>query len=192
MVNQVSKNTQTQTQTQTQTAAQEETFTKEEVLKMIQSESDKRVAEALKKAQSKKEKEDEAKKLESLSDNERMSKKIELLEEQLAQRDKENALNNNKIVLQSEMSKRNIPVELAEFLISEDADKMHENLKTFEKAFKNAVNSAVEKRIPSQTPGRTTAKTTGEVTKDVFKKMSIVERNALFNSNRELYNELSK
>lgn len=180
--------------TQTNEEKKEESkklFTNEEVLALIQSESDKRVAEALKKAQAKKDKEDEAKKLEKLSDSERMTAKIEMLEKQLAQRDHENAINNNKIVLQSEMAKRSIPVELAEFLISEDADKMHENLKTFEKAFKNAVNTEVEKRIPSQTPGKSTLKQTGELTKESFKKLSIVEKNRIFSENKELYNQLT-
>ena len=167
-------------------------FTKEEVLKLIQSESDKRVAEALKKAQKKKDEEDEAKKLEKLSDSERMAKKIEQLEKELADSRTENTLKNNRIVLQEEMSKRNLPVELSDLLISEDADKMHENLKTFEKIFKNAVNAEVEKRIPSQEPKSGNSKSLSELNKDNFKKLSIVEKSKIYAENRELYEQLTK
>ena len=180
----------TQTQTTTTTDDKEQTtFTKDEVLKLIQAESDKRVTQALATAQKKYEKQLS---LSKLDDTARAAAekddKIAELQEQLAQFQ----IERNKSELKSVLSSRGLSAEFADILvISDDIEASQANIDKLDKLFKAAVKAEVEKRLAGNAPkgGSTTP---AEITKESFKKMSLAELSKLAETNPEVYEKLSK
>lgn len=168
------------------------TYTAEEVADLIQREADKRVTSALKKAElANNKKIAEAKRLAEMSEADRQNEKIRQLEAELQERAKEISIRENTITLQAEMSKRNIPAELAQFLVSDDADTMFDNLKLFDGVLKKLINSEVEKRITGTTPKSGNMKSTESMTKDKFKNLSLSAQQEIFETNKDLYNAMT-
>ena len=180
--------TQTQTTTTDDQGKEQTTFTKDEVLKLIQAESDKRVTQALATAQKKYEKQLS---LSKLDDTARAAAekddKIAELQEQLAQFQ----IERNKSELKSVLSSRGLSAEFADILvISDDIEASQANIDKLDKLFKAAVKAEVEKRLAGNAPkgGSTTP---AEITKESFKKMSLAELSKLAATNPELYEKLS-
>ena len=167
--------------------AVEKTYTQEEVLKLIQSETDKRVSQALATQQKKFEKQMS---LSKLDDNERAKAekddRIAELEAQLAQYN----IERNKSELKSVLSSRGLSAEFADIItISDDITEAQENIEKLDKLFKAAVRAEVEKRLAGNTPksGNTGS---AELTKDDARKMTLAEKQKLFETNKELYTKL--
>ena len=121
------------------------TFTQEEVMALLQSESDKRVTEALKKQQKKYEKQLSLSKLDG-SEREKAEKdnRIAELEEQLANFQ----IERNKSELKSVLSARGLSAEFADIVvISDDIEASQTNIDKLDKLFKAAVKAEVEKRL---------------------------------------------
>lgn len=168
------------------------TYTAEEVADLIQREADKRVTSALKKAElANNKKIAEAKRLAEMSEADRQNEKIRQLEAELQERAREISIRENTITLQAEMSKRNIPAELAQFLVSDDADTMFDNLKLFDGVLKKLINSEVEKRITGTTPKSGNMESTESMTKDKFKNLSLSAQQEIFETNKDLYNAMT-
>lgn len=170
--------------------AQEETvktFTQDEVLALLQSETDKRVTEALRKQQRKHEKELSLSKLDG-SEREKAEKdnRIAELEEQLAQFQ----IERNKSELKSVLSSRGLSAEFADIInISDDIEASQANIDKLDKLFKSAVKAEVEKRLAGNAP-KGNGGTATEITKETAQKMSMEELNALAKSNPELFNKI--
>ena len=131
---------------QGQTQAEEpKTYTQEEVLALLQSETDKRVSQALKTQQKKYEKQLSLSKLDG--DERAKAEKdnrIAELEEQL----KEFTIERNKSELKSVLSTRGLSAEFADILnISDDIEAAQANIDKLDKLFKAAVKAEVEKRL---------------------------------------------
>lgn len=163
------------------------TYTQEEVLALLQSESDKRVAQALKTQQKKYEKQLSLSKLDG-DEREKAEKdaRIAELEERLAQVD----IERNKSELKSVLSARGLSAEFADIInITEDIEASQANIDKLDKLFKAAVRAEVEKRLAGrdvQGNGNKTA----EITKESAKKLSLAEISQLAQTNPELYNKL--
>lgn len=170
--------------------AQEETvktYSQEEVLALLQSETDKRVTEALRKQQRKHEKELSLSKLDG-SEREKAEKdnKIAELEEKLAQFQ----IERNRSELKSVLSSRGLSAEFADIIsINDDIEASQANIDKLDKLFKAAVKAEVEKRLAGNAP-KGNGSTQVEITKETAKKMSLAEIQELQNSNPELYNKL--
>lgn len=168
-------------------AEETKTYTQEEVLALLQSESDKRVTAALKKQQQKYEKQLSLSKLDG-DEREKAEKdsRIAELEEQLAAFQVER----NRSELKSVLASRGLSAEFADILsISDDIEASQANIDKLDKLFKAAVKAEVEKRLAGSAPkGNTT--TAGEVTKETAKKMSLAEITELMDKNPELYAKL--
>lgn len=165
------------------------TYTQDEVLALLQSETDKRVTAALKTQQKKYEKQLSLSKLDG--DERAKAEKdnrIAELEEQLAQFQVER----NRSELKSVLASRGLSAEFADIIsITDDIEASQANIDALDKLFKAAVKAEVEKRLAATggTPkGNTVA--TGEITKEAFKSMSLFEQNQLAKTNRDLYNKL--
>lgn len=161
------------------------TYTQEEVLALLQSESDKRVTAALKKQQAKYEKQLSLSKLDG-SEREKAEKdnRIAELEEQLAAFQ----IERNKSELKSVLSSRGLSAEFADIiLVSEDLEEAQANIDKLDKLFKAAVKTEIEKRLAGNAP-KGNGKTGAEITKDSIKKMSLSELAQLKQTNPELYN----
>ena len=177
----------TNTTTETDEAQEQETYTKEELLALIQSESDRRVTQALETQRKKYEKQLSLSKLDG-EEREKAEKdsRIAELEEQLAAFQ----IEKNKSELKSVLSSRGLSAEFADILsISDDIAASQANIDKLDKLFKAAVKAEVEKRLAGNTPpgGKNSDK---EITKETAKKMSMAELNELASTNPELFAQL--
>lgn len=171
-----------------ETTPEVKTYTQEEVLKLLQSETDKRVSQALKTQQKKYEKELSLSKLDG-SEREKAEKdnRIAELEEQLAAFQVER----NKSELKSVLATRGLSAEFADIInISDDIEASQANIDKLDKLFKAAVRAEVEKRLAGDTPKGNGANARTEITKETAKNMSLAELNNLLETNPELYNNL--
>lgn len=163
-----------------------QTFTREEVMALIQSESDKRVSQALKTQQKKYEKQLSLSKLDG--DERAKAEKdnrIAELEEQLAQYH----IERNRSELKSVLASRGLSAEFADIVnISDDIEASQANIDKLDKLFKAAVKAEVERRIAGNTPKGNGA-TAAEITKESISKMSIAELDALAKTNPEIFNK---
>lgn len=163
------------------------TYTQEEVLKLLQSEADKRVNQAL--AKQKKEYEKKLS-LSSLDEQQRKEAeaqmKIQELQEQLSQFQVEK----NRSELKSVLSSRGLSAEFADIInITDDIEKVQANIDALDRLFKAAVKAEVEKRLSNNTPKGNGA-STAEITKEKARKMSMAELNQLAQERPELFQKL--
>ena len=181
------KNTSVNNETvETTETAEVKTYTQEEVLALLQSETDKRVTAALKTQQKKFDKQLSLSKLDG-SEREKAEKdsRIAELEEQLAQFH----IERNKSELKSVLSSRGLSAEFADIVaIGDDIEEAQANIDKLDKLFKAAVRAEVEKRLAGKAPIGN-GNTSTELTKEEAQKMSITERQKLYNTNKELYNK---
>ena len=152
------------------------TYTEDEVLKLIQAESDRRTNQALAKERKKYEKQLSLSKLDG--DERAKAEKdnrIAELEEQLAQFQ----IERNKSELKSVLSSRGLSAEFADIIaINDDIEASQANIDKLDKLFKAAVKAEVEKRLAGNAPkGNGGAPT--EITKEAARKMSMAELSAL-------------
>ena len=163
------------------------TYTQDEVLALLQSETDKRVAQALKTQQKKF---DKQLSLSKLDGDERAKaekdSRIAELEEQLAQFQ----IEKNRSELKSVLSTRGLSAEFADIInISDDIEASQSNIDKLDKLFKAAVRAEVEKRLAGNAP-KGNGVVSAEPTKESAKKMSLAEMNELSRTNPELYAKL--
>ena len=167
----------------TQQEENKTTFTAEEVARLIQSESDKRVTDALKKQEKKYQKQLS---LAQLDGDERAKaekdNRIAELEEQLAQFQ----IEANKSELKSVLSARGLSAEFADIInIGEDIEQAQANIDTLDKLFKAAVKAEVEKRLAGNAPKGNTS--SNEITKESVKKMNMAELSKLAETQPEVF-----
>lgn len=165
------------------------TFTEEDVLKLIESESNKRVTEALKKQEKKYQKQLS---LAQLDGDERAKaekdNRIAELEELVAQMN----IEKNKSELKSVLSSRGLSAEFADLInITDDIKESQEKIDALDKLFKAAVKAEVEKRLAANGGAPRSSSTTGEITKEVFTKMSLSQQAQVYKENPELYKRLT-
>lgn len=175
----------------TETQAQEaeiKTYTQEEVMALLQSETDKRVTAALKTQQKKYEKQLS---LSKLDDNARekaeKDARIQELEEMLRDRD----IANNKSELKSVLGARGLSAEFADIItITDDIEESQAKIDVLDKLFKAAVKAEVEKRLAGSVPKGTGTTNSGTPTKADIMKMSIAEQQKFKNANPQLYKSI--
>ena len=164
------------------------TYTQEEVLALLQSETDKRVSAALKTQQKKYEKQLSLSKLDG-EERAKAEKDAEIaeLKEQLAAFQ----IERNKSELKSVLSSRGLSAEFADIVaISDDIEAAQANIDKLDKLFKAAVKAEVEKRLAGNAPKGNGGAAAAEITKESVKKMSMSELTALEKSNPDLFNKL--
>ena len=163
------------------------TYAEEDILKLIESESNRRVSQALAKQKKQYEKQISLSKLDG-DEREKAEKdaKIQELEEKLSAFEQEK----NRSELKSVLASRGLSAEFADIvLITNDLEESQANIDKLDKLFKAAVKAEVEKRLAGNTPkGNGVAPT--ELTREDAKKMSIQELNDLAVKQPELFNKL--
>ena len=168
-------------------AEETKTYTAEEVMALLQSESDKRVTAALKKQQAKYEKQLSLSKLDG--DERAKAEKdnrIAELEEQLAQF----TIERNKSELKSVLSSRGLSAEFADIIaINDDIEASQSNIDKLDKLFKAAVKAEVEKRLAGNAP-KGNGSAPAEITKESAMKMSMAQLQELEKTQPELFAKL--
>lgn len=160
------------------------TFTEEDVLKLIESESNKRVNQAL--AKQKKEYEKQLS-LSKLDDDARAKaekdNRIAELEEQLAQF----TIERNKSELKSVLSSRGLSAEFADIItINDDIEASQANIDKLDKLFKAAVRAEVEKRLSGNAPKNSNS-TSFEISEESAKKMTLAQMAELERTQPEVF-----
>ena len=169
------------------TGTETKTYTQEEVNMLLQRESDRRVSEALKKAEKKNaEKVKEAQKLAQMNENEKFQYELEQREKAIAEKEKALALAENKNIASKILADKGLSLDLVDFVIAEDAETMNSNIRLLDKAFKDRVRREVEKRLGSSAPKKNLPPDE-TITEEKAKKMSIIERQNLLTNNPDLY-----
>lgn len=168
------------------------TFTEQEVEKMIQSESDRRVTLALQRKDKEMSKKlTEAEKLAKMSEEDRFRYQLEQKESELQAKEREYLLRDNKMASMKVLADKGLPVELVDFVVDEDAETMNQKINKLEKYIKDTVASQVKAKVGGNTPRQGNPANMNELTPADFKKLSYVERIELQRTNSELYNKLS-
>ena len=164
------------------------TFTYEEVMALIQSESDKRTNQALAKQKKQYEKQLSLSKLDG-DEREKAERESRIAE--LEQMIAEMNVERNKSELKSVLSSRGLSAEFCDILnITDDIEASQANIDKLDKLFKAAVRAEVEKRLAGNAPKGNGASSVETITKEEAKKMSMAERQNLYSSNPELYKKL--
>ena len=196
----------------TEDAPEVKTYTEEEVEKMIQSMTDKRVTEALKKAKGKwqteyednlaKEKA-EAERLAKLSAEERQKEELAKIQQAIDieraefERQREQ-FNRERLMLDTvkKLSADGMPTEFAEFLVGKNEDSTASNLNAFKELWNTSLQTAIEKHVEKRLKGtkpKATNDTTNEgrmMTKKEFANMPAKERMQMMKENPELVKQI--
>ncbi|MCD4839737.1 DUF4355 domain-containing protein [Neobacillus sedimentimangrovi] len=174
------------------------TYTEEEVQKLLQSETDKRVTQALKTAQEKWQKEYEAKleqerseaeKLAKMTEQERLLAEFEKQKKAFEEEKKQFLKAQLEMQTVKELSALGLPTDFSKFVMADNAETIKTNIDTFKTYWEQAIEKAVNEKLQGTTP-KVSTKTGGSITKEQFKKMTIAEKTALFNEDPDLYYSL--
>lgn len=167
------------------------TYTQEEVDKLLQQETDRRVTSALKKQQQKFENERaEAEKLRDMDEAQKKEYEFQKRVAELEAKEKEFALTQNKLSASKVLADRGLPVQFVDYIVAEDAETMMTNINDFEKAWKAALADAVNARLATPAPKGSSVSQTG-LTKKEFEKLTVAQQAQLYKTNPELYKQMT-
>ena len=136
-------------------------LTKEELEKKLQSESDRRVNEALKTAKAKwqseynekiKTERREAERLAKLSEEERQRELDEKYKKELSMREKELLRKEMKLEAVNILAEKKLPVKFSDILIGDTAEETQDRIKNFEMSFREEVETEVNRRLKGSIP----------------------------------------
>lgn len=180
-----------ETQTQETQESTPRTYTEEEVRELLQKEGDKRVSEAMKKAERKSQaKIKEATKLAQMNEEQKFQYELEQREKAIEAKEKELALAENKATASQVLADRGLSTRLVDMVVAEDADEMMDNINLLDSAFKASVKAEVEKRLASKTPKKNLPLDT-HITQEQFRAMPLSQQAELYKTNPDLYKQLS-
>lgn len=168
------------------------TYTQDEVLALLQKETDKRVTQAL---NTQKKKYEKKLSLSKLDDDEREKAEKDDRIAELEQLVSQMNIEKNKSELKSVLSSRGLSAEFADIVnISDDIEESQANIDKLDKLFKAAVKAEVERRIGenSNTPKGNSLASGGELTKEAFRKMSVTQQMQVYKESPELYKRLTQ
>lgn len=167
------------------------TYTEEEVLALLQKETDRRVSSALKTQEKKFAKQLSLSKLDDEArEKAEKDERIKELEEMLRDRD----IANNKSELKSVLGARGLSAEFADIItITDDIEESQAKIDVLDKLFKAAVKAEVERRLAASggTPKASVSHNSGEITKEQFRKMGIAEQARIAKDHPEIYKKLT-
>ena len=113
------------------------TYTQEEVDALLQKEADRRVSEALKKANRKnEEKLKEAQKLAQMNEQQKYEYELEQREKAITEKEKALALAENKNEASKILAEKGLSLSLVDFVVAEDAETMNTNISLLDKKLK--------------------------------------------------------
>lgn len=166
---------------------EEKTYTQEELDKIVQSTSDRRVSEALA-TQARKMK--EAQQLSLMNEQEKWEFEMKKREDALAEREKALALAEMKNEVIQVLNERGLNIAFADLVVDADATVTQSKINQLEKAFKESVQGEIQKRMASNVPSK--PESSVGITKEDFAKMTLAQMADLQKNQPELYNQLRK
>lgn len=176
----------------------EKTYTEAEVKAQLQSETDKRVSQALQTAKEKWEtdykaqlqtEKSEAEKLATMTAEQKAQAELEKQRTSFEQERK--SFLKEKLELQTikELSSEGLPTGFSSYVMSETAEDTSTNIQTFKSEWEKAIEQAVDERLKGRTPAAATS-VGSSITKEQFVKLGYKERAKLLEENPALYDSL--
>lgn len=163
-------------------------YTKEELEALIQSESDKRVTQALKTQQAKFDKQKtEAEKLRNMDEEQRKLYELDQREKAIAEKEAEFARLSNSAEASKILSSRGLDAELVDFVVCEDAEEMMQRIDKL----LQIIERDREANKPKGTPKGSHIQTGGQGIEG-FKKMTIAQRSEFYKSHPKEYADFMK
>ena len=89
------------------------------------------------------------------------------------------------------LAKKKIPSDLTDFILGEDDEVTDSNITRFEEAMKTYIDEKVSAKLKESAYVPPKSEIKKGIKRDDFKKLSLAEKQRLFNENPELYKELS-
>lgn len=176
------------------------TYSEEEVNKKLQSETDKRVSQALQTAKAKWEEEyqaklvtekNEAEKLATMTTEEKF--KAQLEQEKADFEAERLKFQEERMELETvkQLSSQGLPVEFSNYVVADNAENVAENIKAFKALWDTALSNEVDERLKGKTPRDSSSTTTQKnLTKAEFFKLSYKEREGLLKNDADLLKKL--
>ena len=169
---------------------EKDTYTREEVERLLQQEGDRRVTAALKKAEAKRTQAvREAQKLATMNEDEKARYEVEQRQKELDEREARIALLENTAEATKILSEKGLPAALVELVVAEDADEMMGRITLLDKWVKEAVKAGVERQLASASP-RASSVSEG-MTREEFSRLSLSRQQELYRQNPELYRKMT-
>lgn len=173
------ENTEQQEPQEPQESEQQEkvTYTQEEFDRQLQSESDKRVTEALKTAKAKwesdykdklKKEKDEAARLAKMSAEDRAKEEFEKQKQDFETERKQFERDRLELQVKKNLNEQGLNESFSSFLIGEDADSSLANIKSFKGAWDKALSEAVKEKLKGEPPKANPGQSE---TQDVFERL---------------------
>lgn len=153
------------------------TYTQEEFDRQLQSESDKRVTEALKTAKAKwesdykdklKKEKDEAARLAKMSAEDRAKEEFEKQKQDFEEERKQFERDRLELQVKKNLNEQGLNESFSSFLIGEDADSSLANIKSFKGAWDKALSDAVKEKLKGEPPKASPGQ---NETQDVFERL---------------------
>lgn len=176
----------------------QQTFTLEEVNAMLQKEGDRRVQSAMEKKQreiaSLKKQIENQKTLSELDADARATAEKDMEIAELREQLKDFQLTQNKSEVMKVLNARGLSAEFAEVItIGEDAEVNQQRIEALDKLIKREITAEVKRRLAETSAVPTLAQMpSGKITKEEFRKMSLMEKQAIYDNDIELYRELTR
>ena len=172
----------------TETKDTDKVFTQEEVTKLLQAEGDKRVTEALKKAEKKfLERLEEEKKKAAMDEQQKKEDELQLKQKELDEKIKELNMEKSKNEASHLLNDNKLPLDLLDFVVDEDSLAMKAKVESLAKVFNDSVNKAAEARLEGNNLKRGSDKQVASYTDEEWNKLSLAQKNEIYNTNREEY-----
>ena len=177
------------------------TYTEEELQKMLQSSTDKRVTEALKTAKEKWEAEyseklesekSEAEKLASMSAEERA--KAEFEKEKAEWLKEKSTFEKEKMKLEATklLNSEGLPITFVDYVVGDTAEDVQENIKVFKDEWTKSLDEAVTERLKGRTPSGSAlqSKDIAKMSKAEFGKLPYKERERMLKVDPDIVSKL--
>lgn len=173
-----------------------ETFTKEEFEKQLQSQTDKRVTEALKTSKEKwlaefDAEKTEAEKLAGLTAEERA--RVQFQKEKDAWEQEKTSFEAEKLKLEATkiLSAEGLPISFVDYVATGNAEQITENIKVFKEAWETALDEAVTGKLKGKTPSSGLQnKDIVNMTKAEFGKLPYKERSKMLSIDPDIVSKL--
>lgn len=149
---------------------QQKTYTEEEVQKLLQAESDKRVSQALETAKKKAEEEKqnalkEYERLANLSAEERANEERRKYESTLKEKEKELTKRELKLEAIKQMDSKNLPLDFIDVVLKDNAEETFKAISTLGEQWQKSIELGVNTRLKGKTPEFIPGKPTDPVDK---------------------------
>lgn len=176
------------TGTEQNESTENKTYSQAEVDALIQKETDRRVSQALATAERKNQaKLREAEKLANMSATEKYEFELQKREQAIAEKEHQLLLAENRAEASKILAEKGLSQTFLDFVLADTADVMNDNITKIERAFKASVKQEVEKRLGNNAP-KSSSINNGTMTKEQFSKLSLAEKQKLYQTDKELYN----